>query len=169
MKRVFGYLLVLAVMVSFSFPCFSKDLKIGYVDIFKVFNDYEKTKDYDKKLEKKKNDVEKNLEAKKTVIEKLQNKMSLLKEDKKAKEEEKLKKEIQEYREVEREAFTDIKKERDEKMKNIVEDIDKIIEDYAKKNDFDLVVNSNAILYGAKTMDITSQILKISNKKYKEK
>ncbi len=54
-------------------------------------------------------------------------------------------------------------------MKNIVEDIDKIIEDYAKKNDFDLVVNSNAILYGAKTMDITSQILKISNKKYKEK
>ncbi len=169
MKKIFGCLLVFAVIMSFSSTCFSKDLKIGYVDIFKVFNDYEKTKDYDKKLEKKKNDVEKNLEAKKTVIEKLQNKMSLLKENKKAKEEEKLKKEIQEYREVEREAFTDIKKERDEKMKNIVEDIDKIIEDYAKKNDFDLVVNSNAILYGAKTMDITSQILKISNKKYKEK
>ncbi len=169
MKKIFGCLLVFAVIMSFSSTCFSKDLKIGYVDIFKVFNDYEKTKDYDKKLEKKKNDVEKNLEAKKAVIEKLQNKMSLLKENKKAEEEEKLKKEIQEYREVEREAFTDIKKERDEKMKNIVEDIDKIIEDYAKKNDFDLVVNSNAILYGAKTMDITSQILKISNKKYKEK
>ncbi len=95
MKKIFGCLLVFAVIMSFSSTCFSKDLKIGYVDIFKVFNDYEKTKDYDKKLEKKKNDVEKNLEAKKTVIEKLQNKMSLLKEDKKAKEEEKLKKEIQ--------------------------------------------------------------------------
>lgn len=169
MKKICSFLLVLAIAVSFSFPCFSENLKIGYVDIFKVFNEYGKTKEYDKKLEEKKSNVEKTLEEKKVIIEKLQNQMSLLKEDKKAKEEEKLKKEIQAYRELEREAFTDIKKERDEKMKSIVEDIDKVVDDYAKENGFDLVVNSNAILYGAKTMDITSQILSISNKKYKAK
>ena len=144
---------------------------------------------------------------KKTTIEKLQNKISLLKEEKKAGEEEKLKKEIEEYRALEREIFTDIKKGGDEieiellgdyfsqhdfivpvidrisasrdaadkynisleKMKEIVEDIDKIVEEYAKQNGFNLVVNSNAILYGEETMDITSQILKISNKKYRKK
>ena len=131
------------------------DLKIGYIDIFKVFNDYEKTKEYDAKLEKKKNAAEKELEEKKAAIEKLQNKMSLLKKEEKAKKEEELSKEVKEYRDLEREVFTDIKKERDEKMKDIVEDIDKIVKDYAKKKGFDLVVNSNAVLYGAKAMDIT--------------
>jgi len=169
MKRVIGCLLVFGVMMSFSSTCFSKDLKIGYVDIFKVFNDYEKTKEYDEKLEAKKNVAEKKLEKKKGTIEKLQGKLELLKEGEKAKEEEKLSKELKEYRGLEREAFTDIKKERDEKMKDIVEDIDGIVKDYAKKNGFDLIVNSNVVLYGAKAMDATKQILKISNKQYKKK
>ena len=155
-------------MMSFSSTCFSKDLKIGYVDIFRVFNDYEKTKDYDKNLEKRKGDAEKKLEKKKETIEKLQGKLSLLKEDEKAKEEEKLNKELKEYRDLERGAFADIRKERDDKMKDIVEDIDVIVKDYAKKNGFDLVVNSNAVLYGAKAMDVTDEILNISNKKYKK-
>lgn len=169
MRRIIGCLLVLTVMVSFSFTCFAKDMKIGYVDIFKVFNDYEKTKEYDDKLEVKKNAAEKKLENKKETIEKLQGKLDLLKESEKAKEAKKLSKELKEYRDLEREVFTDIRKERDEKMKDIVEDIDKIIKDYAKKNGFELIINSNAVLYGVKAMDVTDEILKISNKKYKKK
>jgi len=168
MKRIIGCLLVLTVVMSFSSTCFSEDLKIGYVDIFKVFNDYEKTKEYDEKLEAKKKGVEKKLEKKKETIERLQGKLDLLKEGKRAKEEEKLNKELKEYRDLEREAFTDIKKERDERMKDIVEDIDVIVKDYAKKNGFRLIVNSNVVLYGAKAMDVTDEILKISNKKYKK-
>ena len=169
MRRIIGCLLVLTIMMSFSSTCFSQDLKIGYVDIFKVFNDYEKTKEYDINLEKRKEEAEKKLEEKKETIEKLQGKLDLLKEGEKAKEEEKLNKELKEYRDLEREAFTDIRKERDEKMKDVVEDIDGIVKDYAKKNNFDLIVNSNAVLYGAKTMDVTDEILNISNKKYKKK
>jgi len=169
MKKIFGCLLILAVMMSLSSTCFAKDMKIGYVDIFKIFNDYEKTKEYDEKLEAKKNAAEKELEKKKEIIEKLQGKLDLLKEGEKVKEEERLSKEIKEYRDLEREALTDIKKERDEKMKDIVEDIDKIIKDYAKKNGFDIIINSSAVLYGVKAMDVTDEILKISNKKYKKK
>lgn len=169
MKKILGCLLIVAMAMSFFSVCFAKDMKIGYVDIFKVFNDYEKTKEYDEKLEVKKSTAEKKLEKKKETIEKLQSKLDLLKESERAKEEEKLSKELKEYRDLEREAFTDIRKERDEKMKDIVEDIDKIIKDYAKKNGFELIINSNAVLYGAKAMDVTDEILKISNKKYKKK
>jgi len=169
MKKIFGCLLVLTVMMSLSSTCFAKDMKIGYVDIFKVFNDYEKTKEYDEKLETKKVDAEKKLVEKKETIEKLQGKLDLLKNGERGKEEEKLSKELKEYRDLEREAFTDIRKERDEKMKDIVEDIDKIIKDYAKKNGFDLIINSNAVLYGVKAMYVTDEILKISNKEYKKK
>lgn len=169
MRRIFGCLVVFALMMLFSSTCFSEDLKIGYVDIFKVFNDYDKTKEYDQKLEAKKSDVEKQLEKKKGTIEKLQSKIDLLKEDEKAREEEKLNKELKEYRDLEREAYTDIRKERDEKMKDIVEDIDVIVKDYAKENGFDLIVNSNVVLYGDKAMDLTDEVLKLSNKKYKKK
>lgn len=169
MRKIVGFLIVLIIMVSFSSTCFSKDLKIGYVDIFKVFNDYEKTKEYDEKLEVRKTAAEEKLEVKKEIIEKLQNKLGLLKDSQKVKEEAKLEKEINEYRDLEREVFTDIKKERDDKMKDIIEDINIIIKDYAKKNGFDLILNANTVLYGSKSMDITDQILKISNKNYKKK
>ncbi len=169
MKKIVGFLIVLMIMMSFSSTCFSKDLKIGYVDIFKVFNDYDKTKEYDEKLEVRKTAAEEKLEVKKEIIEKLQNKLDLLKDSEKVKEEAKLEKEINEYRDLEREVFTDIKKERDDKMKDIIEDINIIIKDYAKKNGFDLILNANTVLYGSKSMDITNQILKVSNKNYKKK
>ena len=100
MRRIIGCLLVLTMMMSFSSTCFSQDLKIGYVDIFKVFNDYEKTKEYDINLEKRKEEAEKKLEEKKETIEKLQGKLDLLKEGEKAKEEEKLNKINQREREL---------------------------------------------------------------------
>jgi len=168
-KKIIGLLIVLMVMMSFSSTCFAEDLKIGYVDIFKVFNDYEKTKEYDQKLEVRKSAAEEKLEAKKETIEKLQNKLDLLKDSEKEKEEAKLEKEVNEYRDLEREIFTDIKKERDDKMKDIIKDINIIIKDYAQKNNFDLIVNANTVLYGSATMDITDQILKVSNKNYKKK
>ena len=169
MRRLVSFLLVLVMITAVSLTSFSKDLKIGYVDIFKVFNEYEKTKEYDSKLEKKKERAEKELDSKKETITKLQNKMSLLKEKDQKKEQKKISKEVKAYRELEREAFTDIKKERDTKMKDIVEDINKVINNYAKENGFDLIINETSVLYGDKIMDITSDILKISNKRYKKK
>jgi len=168
MKKSLVFLVALGLICSFSLSSFSQDIKIGYVDIFEIFNEYEKTKEYDEKLEKKKESLEKKLESKKTDIEKIQNKLTLLKEEERKKEEEKIAKQIEEYRNLEREIFTDIKKERDEKMKEIVEDINKIIKDYARKNGFNLVINENTVLYGEKIMDITSEVLRISNKAYKK-
>lgn len=170
MRRVIGLLLVLGLLVSFSgVSQAAKKDKIAYVDFFKVFNDYSKTKEYDKKLEKEKSAVEKKLDAKKSEIEKIQNKLSLLKDEDKEKEQQKIVKEVQEYRTMERESMIDIKKERDEKMKEIVEDINGIVEDYAKTNGFSLIINRNAVLYGEKIMDVTGDILKLSNKTYKKK
>jgi len=169
MKKILIFLVGAGIIMSNQSVCFSKELKIGYVNVFKVFNEYAKTKEYDEKLEKNKKEAEKKLEAKKEAIEKLQNKLSLLKEKERSSEEEKMKKEITEYRETERKALIDIKKERDEKMKEIIEDINKVVEDYAKKNKFDLIVNESSVLYGDKAMDITSDIMKLANKQYKSK
>ncbi|MBU2266151.1 MAG: OmpH family outer membrane protein, partial [Candidatus Omnitrophica bacterium] len=152
----------------FSPAIFAKDLKIGYVDIIKVLNDYEKTKKYDATLEEKRKEAEEKLTKKKADLEQMQKKLSVIKEGEKQKEQEKLTKAVEEYREIERTSFVDIKKARDEKMKEIIDDMDKVINTYAKKNDFTLIINENAVLYGDKVMDITSDILKIANKNYKK-
>ena len=169
MKKFLVFLVALGLISGFCFESYSEGLKIGYVDIFKIFNDYEKTKQYDKTLEGRKEEAEKQLEEKKSTLEKMQKKLSILKEEEKEKEREKISKVVKEYQELERKAFIDIKKARDEKMKEIIDDIDKVVDDYAKKNGFNLIVNENAVLYGDKIMDITSDILKIANKQHKKK
>ena len=54
-------------------------------------------------------------------------------------------------------------------MKEIFEDISKIVEEYANKNGYSLIFDQPAVLYGSKNMDVTSEILKIANQKYKTK
>ena len=162
-------LVSLTFVFSFSSSVLAKDLKFGYVDVFKVFNDYNKTKDFDQKLQEKKDKAAGELDKKKEELIKLQNKLSLLKDKKKEKQEKALIEAAGEYKGLERSVETDIRKERDEKMKEIIKDIDKVVKEYAEKNKYDLILNQNAVLYGNKVKDITSDILKEANKSYKKK
>jgi outer membrane protein len=167
MRKFFAFLVVTAVALSFSVSGFAKDLKIGYVDTIKVFNDYQRTKEQDKQLETKKEKIKESLEAREKEIQKIQSRLEVLKEDKQEEERAKLQEKMEEYRDVRQKEFTDIKKERDEMMKDIIEDIDQTVKDYAKKNKYDLVVNGNSILYGVESSDLTDKILTIINKKYR--
>ena len=169
MKKYLICLTVLVLAVSFSFTCFSKDSKIGYVDVIKVFNEYEKTKNYEKDLDRKKKEVEEELSEKREIIEKMSSKLSLLKDEEREKEQEKIREKVREYQEIGRGAELDMKKIVIEQMTEMKEDMDKIIEKYAKKNGFNLIVDGNSVLYGNKAMDVTSDILKISNKQYRKK
>lgn len=167
MKRFLGIAVVAIVAFSFSMAGFAKDLKIGYVNTIEVFNEYRRTKDQDKQLEMKKEKAQETLEAREKEIQKIQNRLEVLKEGEREKETEKLKTKMEEYRDIRQKEFTDIKKERDEMMKKIIDDIDQTVSDYAKKNNYDLIVNGNSVLYGQKQLDLTDTILKIINKKYK--
>ncbi|MDD4955527.1 MAG: OmpH family outer membrane protein [Candidatus Omnitrophica bacterium] len=163
MKKCIIFLVALAVTCSFSQISFAKDLKIGYLNFLEVFNEYNKTKDYDEVLNKKAEAKEKELKVKESEIEKMQSKLNVLKDKEKAKEEKNFQKVAQDFIQLKRQSLIDLKKEKDEKMKEIIEDIDKAIKDYAKKNNFDLVVHGSAVLYGDNAMDITKDILKIVN------
>lgn len=167
MRKFLGIVLVAIVAFSFSVASFAQGLKVGYVNTIEVFNEYERTKKEDKQLEVKKEKAQKSLEGKEKELQKIQNRLEVLKEGEKEKEREKLRTKMQEYREIRQKEFTDIKKERDEMMKDIIDDIDQTVSDYAKKNKYDLIINGNSILYGQKKIDLTDTILKIINKKYK--
>ena len=93
MKRVFILLVMLLIAAS---PAFAAAEKLGYVDLAKIFDEYEKTKSFDKSLETK--GTAKQAERDKMVAEvkKLRDEAELLgakaKEDKQAVIDEKIKK-----------------------------------------------------------------------------
>lgn len=163
MKKSFIVLVAFFVACSFCSVSFAKDLKIGYLNFLEVFNEYKKTKDYDETLNKKAEVKEKELKVKESEIEKMQSKLNVLKDKDKDKEQKNLEKATQDFIQLKRQSLIDLRKEKDEKMKEIIEDIDKTIKDYSKKNNFDLVIHGSAVLYGDNTMDITQDILKIIN------
>ncbi len=166
MKKLFVVLIVCGMIMPYAVS--AQELKIGYVDILKVFNDYSKTQQYDETLEKQKEAKEQELEKDKESIKKMQEKLDLLQEKEQDKEKEKIIKAAGEFREKERRYIIDLKKERDEKMKEIIDDINKVVDEYAQKENYDMILNKGAVLYGDKGMDLTATILKIVNKRYKK-
>jgi outer membrane protein len=70
--------------------------------------------------------------------------------------------------ELDRTKQTDLRKEQEEKMKEIFKDIDDAVKKYAEKEGFTLVFNDRVLLYQAKNLDITDKIIDILNKGYKK-
>lgn len=144
--------------------------KVGYMNLNKVFDEYAKTKEYDASLEAKSKDYEKERNAKVETLRDLQAKLEALKEDERNKQQGEIDKLIAELRDYDRQKKTDLTKERDEKIREILLEIEKTVSDYAKKENYALIINYNALIYGDNaTYDITDKISGILNDSYPKK
>ena len=155
-------LFMTALIMGFAVSSHAAD-KIGYVDLSRLFDNYNKTKDYDAKLEAKHNEFETKRNEKIEKVKEDEGKLALLKEDQKAalqKEIEDLKADLMEY---DRQEKTNLTKERNEKIREILLEIEKIVSDYAEKEGYSFILNDRVLIYGTKTMDLTDIILKILN------
>lgn len=166
MKRALQCVMMAGIGLLMAMPATAKETKIGYVNIEQVSDGYQKTKDYQASLDKRREREEKALESKKAELDKMVSQISLLKEDQQEEERKKAVKIDRELKDKAREVGLDLQKEYGEKTKEIYEDIITAINDYAKTNGFDLIVDKAAVFYGDKTIDITDAILKSVNAKY---
>jgi Skp family chaperone for outer membrane proteins len=143
--------------------------KVAYVDLSRMFDEYEKTKAYDKVLEADNTKFQEERNKKIDKIKELQGKLAVLKDEEKAKAEkdmETLKNEVLEFDRTKR---TDLTKARDEKVREILLEIEKLTSEYAKKENITYVLNDRVLVYGAEGMNITEAILKALNDAYKAK
>ncbi len=158
----------LAVVFMFVASTFvrAEELKFAYVDLAKLFDQYERTKEYDKVLEADNNKFQEERNKKIKEIQDLQGKSAMLKDEAKLKNEketEKLKNEIIEFDRVKR---TDLTKARDEKVREILLEIEKTVSEYAKGQGITFVLNDRVLIYGKDTLNITDPILKTLNENY---
>jgi Skp family chaperone for outer membrane proteins len=142
--------------------------KFAYVDLSKIFSEYGKTKDYDKSLGDKQAGYETERDKMVNDIKKFQDKLNLLNEKEKETKKGDLESKIKGLQDYDRQKQTDLRKEQDERMKEILKDIEDAVKGYAEKEGYTMVFNDRVLVYQAKSMDITDKIIDIVNKGYKK-
>ncbi len=168
MKRKFVVLLAVVLGFMFIHPTFAQETKICTVDLLRVFDEYKKREDFDKDLEAK--TKVKEAERNKLIddLKEIQDKLALLSDQEKEKKQKELTTKSQQLQELDQKLKQDFRKDWDEKLRQILEDIKKVVEDLAKKEGYTFVLDSKALLYGSKDMDVTSRIVETLNKNYKK-
>lgn len=169
MKRVVIGILAILLTGSWLGMAEAAGEKIGYVDLARAFDEYQKTKDFDKSLEAK--GAQKQAEREKIVseVKKLRDEAELLsakaKDDKQVVIDEKIKS-LQEFDRVTRDS---LRRERDQMVRDILKEIDGVLQNFGKKEGFSFIFNDRVLLYKGEQNDLTLQVIKALNDSYVKK
>ncbi len=164
MKKILVFLVLVGIMgTGFAW---AKDGKIGVVYLRRVFESYEKTKAYDEKLANKSKQIEEKIRDLRQEIQKIQASIEVLGEKERSKKIKELREKQMELRKYQIEAMRNIGQEREKYMREILQDIKPVINAYAEKNGYDVILNGDMILYSAADYDLTDDIVKLLNKNY---
>ena len=153
------------ISTSLSLAGAQETIKIGYIDLGRTFDEYEKTQSYEKNLGDKGDKKEKEREKLVDEVKKLKDEMVLLSDKGKAEKQSTIDEKIKELQEFDKETRDELRKERDEMVRDILREIDGIIQDYGKKNGYTAILNDRVLVYGDEAIDITQDIIDILNKK----
>ena len=172
MLKKFNLILLISIL---SFICnqksFAEDLNIVFVDMDKIIatsNAGKKIQNSMDKFAKKENQkfdsIESNLKKKEQEILKQKNIISKEELDKKVKS---FQTELSKLRKEKIEFNRSIIKRNQESTNKIVNEINKILTEYASNNSVSLIIQKKNIIIGKTELDITSQVLKEFNSKIK--
>jgi Skp family chaperone for outer membrane proteins len=160
---VLAVVLALAMGLGFAGAGFAAGEKFGYVDLGRIFDEYQKTKNFDKSLEAK--GAQKQAEREKMVAEvkKLRDEAELLsskaKEDKQVIIDEKIKV-LQEFDRTTRDS---LRRERDNMVREILKEIETVIQTFGKSQGYSFIFNDRVLVYKSEGSDLTQQVIKALN------
>ncbi|MDP3143300.1 MAG: OmpH family outer membrane protein [Candidatus Omnitrophota bacterium] len=168
LRVIFGIIFMAGLLVG---RLYAQDIgkKVAYVDLSKLFDEYQKTKEYDETLTAKQKVKEEERNKKIAEIKDLQSKLPLLNDKEKEKVQAQLDTKMKALQQFDQEATADLRKQRDDLVKEILKDIEKVISEYAQKEKYDLIFNDRILLYGEDSLNISAPLLKTLNDKYKKK
>jgi len=159
------------ILVLFTISLFPKGIlaqearKIAYINAAAVFDNYYKTKDADAKLEKKGEKKNKEREGLIKDINKLKDETELLSMIAREKKEAELNEKMRKLQDFDRETKTNLQRERNDLVKDIFKEIDDAIQEYGKKNGYDIIFDSRVLLYASDGLDITEDVTNKLNSK----
>ncbi|MFC1624003.1 OmpH family outer membrane protein [Candidatus Omnitrophota bacterium] len=168
MRRSIIFILTGFFMLSISGMALAQeDDKVGFVDLSRAFDEYQKTKDFDRDLEKKGDIKQEQREKLVREIRKMRDEVELMNEKARAKKEKDIEADIKSLQEFDQGAKTSLTKDRDDMVRDILKEMSDIIQEYGDKNGYSIILNDRVLLFGSKQLDLTDEIIKILNNNYK--
>ena len=144
----------------------AEELKIGFVNVAKVFDGYERTKVSDAALEKKGQQKESELEGRLNELKKLRESLELMNDESRDTKVRDIEAKADELKRFRANAARDLRRERDEIAQEILKEIRQTVEAYAKANGFSLMLDERSILFGQAGFEATDAVLKDLNSRY---
>jgi outer membrane protein len=141
------------------------DIKLAYINLARTFSEYSKTKTFDKDLTDKENKYTTERDKKLGELNSLRDKFNLLSDKEKDAKKSELENKAKAIKDFITQKEADLRKEQEDKMKDILKDIETTVKSYAEKEGYTLVFNDRVLVYQNKTMDITDKIIDLLNKK----
>ena len=148
---------------------YAADLKIAYVDIGKVFDEYEKTKKYDQELQEAGKGKQEKRDAIVYEVRRLRDEQALLSEDKKKETQGAIESKLKELEDFDGQAQKELSEKRNGVMKEVFTDIEDVVKRFGERKGYDLIFNERALLFKSVKYDVTNDILNELNKEYAKK
>jgi outer membrane protein len=142
-------------------------LKIGYVDMSKLFNEYQETKIRTAVFEKEWNDAQEEINQKARQLEELKNRLQeqrdTLGETEKRQLESQIdeaERDVKDYYEL---SLKRLRRREDEIKKELLDKLQKEIDDYGTREGYSMIFRESTLLHAAPTYDLTDEILQLVN------
>ncbi|MFA5062951.1 MAG: OmpH family outer membrane protein [Candidatus Omnitrophota bacterium] len=139
--------------------------KIAFVNLARAFSEYSKTKDFDKTLTEKEKNYTAERDKKLNEFNALKDKFSILSDKEKEAKKGELENKAKAIKDFISQREGELRKEQEDKMKEVLKDIESTVKSYAEKEGYAMVFNDRVLVYQGKNLDITDQIVGILNKK----
>lgn len=159
--------LIIALFCGWVSPGYAQELNLGFVSLKKVLDDYNKVKDGEEQLLKEAE--EKNSQREKLVkeIKNLREKLDLLKDKRKEKKQRELEEKVKKLQNFTYETRAGLRQKRDEKFREIMKEVKDVLEEYGQSRNYNIILDDTLLLYKDNNLDVTEDVIKILNQRYK--
>ena len=162
-QAIFGTLLTCLLSLVSCPMLWAQEMKVGYVNLAKVFEGYQRTKASDAALENEGKQKEAELEGRTNELDKLRQNLELLNDEARETKSREVAEKAEELQWLRSNTARDLDRKRDKIAKGILQEIQRGLEEYAKANGFSLIFDSRSLVYAQSAYDVTDDVLKLLN------
>ena len=166
---LFGLIFAMTLSLGGNTLFAAKEVNYAFVDVAKVFDNYEKTKENDRVLQEEGKKKEEERDAMVLEIRQIKDEMILLSDESKVKKQKDIAEKMKSLQAFDENTRGLLGEKRNEVVKEIFKDIDDVIQRYGEKKGVDLIFNERALLYHDAQHDVTQQVIDDLNKGYKKR
>jgi outer membrane protein len=146
----------------------AQELKIGYVDVPKLLENYERTKASEAELKQKGKQKDAELQARLKELSDLRKGRELLNDKTREARDHQIDEKEDELQRFKASTLRELGREREKLQEDIVRDITQTVEEYAKANGYTLILNGPALIYAQPGHDVTGEVLKLLNSRHQK-